>query len=163
MIQICLILAIVLADQISKYAVREAMTVGQSIELIPKLLALTYFRNDGAAFSSFRGQRELLIAFSAVAVVCALIFLFRKNREKNRLLEASVILICGGGIGNLIDRVFFGTVTDMISVSFFPPIFNVADIAVVCGCGLMILYVIASGRQERLAARKPQDEGRTDE
>ena len=152
MYEAVLIIAIVAVDQISKYAVRTMMEVGQSIDVIEGFFALTYFSNDGAAFSSFRGQRALLVGVSAIAVVVTLIFLWinKKSPEKtHKMLTASLILICGGGIGNLIDRVAFGAVTDMLDFTIFPPIFNVADIAVTLGCFLLLIYVLAiEGRKK---------------
>ena len=58
------------------------------------------------------------------------------------MFKVALLCIIAGGIGNLIDRFLFGYVTDMISFSIFPPVFNIADISVVCGCGLLIIYVL---------------------
>mgnify|MGYP002527880697 CR=1 FL=1 len=65
-----------------------------------------------------------------------------KMKNKRKLYDFSLAIILGGGIGNLIDRLMFGKVTDMISFSFFPPIFNVADIGVTVGCGLLLLDTV---------------------
>ncbi|MBR2559205.1 MAG: signal peptidase II [Firmicutes bacterium] len=138
--KIILLMALVIgADQISKYAVRMALAEGESLEIIRGFFAVTHFQNDGAAFSSFRGQRQLLIILSAAVVIGALIFLW-KNRKDSPLFSVSMALLASGGIGNLIDRVFMGTVTDMLSFSIFPPIFNIADAAVVIGCFLLLFY-----------------------
>ncbi len=136
-----LTVAIVCADQAVKYAVRAFMAEGQSIEIIKGFFSLTYYRNDGAAFSSFRGQQVLLIAASVIAIFVALFFLW-KERKGSLLLRLALALIIGGGAGNLIDRAIFAEVTDMLDFSIFPPIFNVADIAVVLGCGLFIIYIV---------------------
>ena len=147
MYEAVLIIAIVVLDQITKFLVRSSMTLGESIDIIPGFFALTYFGNDGAAFSSFRGQRVLLIAVSIVAIILTLIFLWRNKKSGgltygNLLYTSALAMICGGGIGNLIDRAFFGTVTDMLDFSIFPPIFNVADIGVTCGCFMLIAYML---------------------
>lgn len=148
MIEFILIAAIIGADQLSKYAIRALLSEGESIRVLGSFFRLTYIRNDGAAFSSFSGQRTLLLVFTTAAIFVTLFFLW-KERGKNRLFTASLILIAGGGIGNLIDRALFGEVTDMLDFSFFPPIFNVADIAVCVGAGLLLLYVLIGERYER--------------
>lgn len=143
-----LVVAIVVIDQITKYAVRHAMTVGLSFEVIKGFFAITYYRNDGAAFSSLKGQQQFLIAISLLAVIVTLVLMIR-DRGEDKFFSFTMALVCGGGLGNLIDRVLFGEVTDMISFSFFPPIFNVADIAVVVGCSLAVIWVFISERKAR--------------
>lgn len=148
MIECILIAVIIGADQLSKYAIRTLLAEGESVRVLGTLFRLTYIRNDGAAFSSFRGQRTMLLVFTSAVILVTLFFLW-KERGKNKLFSASLILIAGGGIGNLIDRVLFGSVTDMLDFSFFPPIFNVADIAVCVGAGLLLLYVLIGERYEK--------------
>lgn len=148
MIYFLLTAAIIFIDQIAKIAIRTMLTEGQSIKVISDFFSLTYVRNDGAAFSSFRGQQLLLVAVSTAVVAVALIFLW-KNRKKDKLLCSGLAMVAGGGAGNLIDRAFFGSVTDMFSFSIFPPVFNVADIGVVIGCSLIIVYSIVSERREK--------------
>lgn len=148
MIYFLLTAAIIFIDQIAKIAIRTMLTEGQSIKVISDFFSLTYVRNDGAAFSSFRGQQLLLVAVSTAVVTVALIFLW-KNRKKDKLLCSGLAMVAGGGAGNLIDRAVFGSVTDMFSFSIFPPVFNVADIGVVIGCSLIIVYSIVSERREK--------------
>ena len=148
MIYFLLTAAIIFIDQIAKIAIRTILTEGQSIKVISDFFSLTYVRNDGAAFSSFRGQQLLLVAVSTAVVAVALIFLW-KNRKKDKLLCSGLAMVAGGGAGNLIDRAVFGSVTDMFSFSIFPPVFNVADIGVVIGCSLIIVYSIVSERREK--------------
>ena len=132
---------IVVLDQLSKLAIRSSMSPGDSISVIGNFFRITYYRNTGAALSSLEGQRALLIAFSSLAMIAAFVFLMM-YKGRSKLLDWSLALIVAGGIGNLIDRIAFGYVTDMISFSIFPPIFNIADIAVTVGCALMIIFVI---------------------
>ena len=156
-VKIILLMAVVIcADQISKYVVRMALAEGERLDVIRGFFAVTHFQNDGAAFSSFRGQRQLLVILSAVVVICALIFLW-KNRSGSPLLKVSLALLASGGVGNLIDRVFIGTVTDMLSFSIFPPIFNIADSAVVIGCFLLLFYEFRDDILSR--RRKEREEG----
>ena len=74
-------------------------------------------------------------------MVCILIFIL-KHRKSAKLLKFSLTLIASGGRGNCIDRMFMGYVTDMFDFSIFPPVFNIADIAVTLGCILVIVYVL---------------------
>ena len=140
MAYIFLMAAVLVADQISKYTVRTFMSEGESINVIGDFFRLTYYENDGAAFSTLSGQRVILIMIPAIAIIAGLIYMY-KNKNAHPLLHVSISFIVAGGAGNLIDRTFFGSVTDMFDFSIFPPIFNVADIFVVIGCGLLVIYI----------------------
>lgn len=138
---ILLVIAIVACDQFSKYAIRSHFNVNESVSVIGDFFELRYIQNDGAAFSSFAGKQAFLIAVSIIAITGAAFFLC-KMKSEGALFKAALLSIIAGGIGNLIDRFFLGYVTDMLSFSIFPPVFNIADISVVCGCGLLIIYVL---------------------
>ena len=114
----------------------------QDIEIIPNFFYLTLAKNDGAAFSSFSGQRLLLIIIS-IAVVLILVKIIKKE-ELTKLKIVAFAMLLGGVIGNLFDRLIYGYVIDFLS--FFPfgyafPIFNLADTFIVIG---VFLYIIAS-------------------
>lgn len=132
---------ILILDQITKILVRTFMVEGQSIPIIGEFLALRYINNEGVAFSFLSGQRAVVTIIQAIAIIIVAILLI-KTGGKRKLYDISLAMILGGGIGNIIDRVLFGKVTDMISFSIFPPIFNVADIGVTLGCGLLLLDII---------------------
>lgn len=132
---------ILILDQITKILVRTFMVEGQSIPIIGEFLALRYINNEGVAFSFLSGQRMVVTIIQAIAIIIVAILLI-KTGGKRKLYDISLAMILGGGIGNIIDRVLFGKVTDMISFSIFPPIFNVADIGVTLGCGLLLLDII---------------------
>ena len=138
---IVLIVAIIVVDQISKLAVRMFMIEGQSIDIINGFFALCYYENTGVAFSFLHGQRIVVTILQIVCMILVAVFYY-KFRGKSRIMDYALVLILAGGIGNLIDRLIFGSVTDMLSFSIFPPIFNVADIAVTVGCGLLILDIV---------------------
>ena len=109
--------ALVVLDQIVKYLVRANIPLGGSVPFIPRLLDLTYVQNTGAAFSILRQHTWLLTLTSAVVVLA-------------------------GGVGNLIDRVLFGFVTDMFQTTFMEfAVFNVADCCITVGVPLLFLYV----------------------
>ena len=134
---------ILLADQGVKWLIRANIEIGESIQLIPGLLALTHVENAGAAFGMMQGRNIFLIVLPAAVVAVAVFYFTRK--ETPPLMKTSLMMVASGGMANLIDRVVSGTVTDMIEVSFFPPVFNVADISVTLGCALLMIYVLKNG------------------
>ena len=156
-----LILAIVTAafflaaDQITKYIVITNMELGQSIDFIDGLLDFTYIHNDGGAWGIFGGSRWFLIGFTAVIMLVLLILLI-KNGKKNMLFLWAGSLILSGGIGNLIDRIFRdGKVIDFLNFQFIDfPVFNLADIAVCVGTGLLFLYFIMDTVKDLKARKK---------
>ncbi len=141
----CLALAAVLcvaADQAVKWLVVNTMTLGQSQPLLPPLLRLTRVHNYGAAWSSFSGARWLLIILTAVGMGVLAWLLVKIVRHP--LGQWSLACILGGGIGNLIDRVRLGYVVDMLDTMFMDfPVFNVADVFVVCGTICALIYYLA--------------------
>lgn len=137
-----LILVILLVDFYTKYIVRNDVRFIKGVPIIPNLLNLIYVKNEGAAFSMLSGYRIALIIISSLAIILGIYAITRLYRN-NKIIFLAVSMVIAGGIGNLIDRIFFGFVTDMISLSFFPPVFNVADISVTLGCIILIIYIIA--------------------
>ena len=133
---------LVLGDQAVKLAVRAGIPLGSSIPFIPHVLDLTYVQNTGAAFSILRTHTWLLTLISA-AVVLAMCALIVKGFFKNALGRWSAALVLAGGVGNLIDRVVFGFVTDMFQTTFMDfAVFNVADCYITIGVPLLFLYVM---------------------
>lgn len=143
-----LIVGIILLDQISKIAVRSFMTEGQSISVIKGFFSITYIENRGVAFGLLSKHEWVVIALQLIVVIVVLI-LFLKMRGKSRLFDFALAIILAGGIGNIIDRLIKGSVTDMLSFSIFPPVFNVADIGVTVGCALIILDLILDISREK--------------
>ena len=141
--------ALVALDQLVKYLICENLYEYESIPLIPHVLNLTYVQNTGAAFSILSRHTWILILVSAVVVLvmCWLIF---KGFFKNALGRWAAALVLAGGLGNLIDRVVFGAVTDMFQTVFIDfPVFNVADCCITIGVILLVLYILLyKGREE---------------
>ncbi len=140
-IRYLLIVVIVLLDQITKFSVRGLMYIGESIPVIEDIFHITYVQNRGAAFSLFSGSGVMLIIIPIAALSLA-IWYMEKHKSEHWTLTLSLCLIISGGLGNLIDRVFMGFVTDMFDFRIWP-VFNVADIAVCLGAGFLILYTLA--------------------
>ena len=137
-----LIAGIILLDQIVKFAVRELMYVGESIPVIENVFHLTYVQNKGAAFSLFSGSGFMLLVLPVIALAVA-VWYMETHKDVHWTLPLSLSLIIAGGLGNLIDRLFLGYVTDMIDFKIWSPVFNIADIAVCVGAGFLILYTLA--------------------
>ncbi|MCL1816119.1 MAG: signal peptidase II [Clostridiales bacterium] len=134
MFWIC-IAAVVILDQLTKYAVAANLALGQSWPLIDGVVYFTYVMNKGAAFSLLQGQRWFFIVITIV-VLAVMLWFARGIPKSDRLLQSTLALFCGGALGNLIDRLRFGAVTDFIDFRFFP-IFNVADSCIVIGAFLL--------------------------
>lgn len=112
-----------------------------SMTAIPGLLDFVYVENRGAAFGMLADQRWLFIIATAVVMIGFVVILFRK-KEHHRLFICSTALILGGGVGNLIDRIFLGYVIDYLQLSFFPPVCNFADYCITAGTVLLIIYIL---------------------
>lgn len=135
-----LVFVILALDQVSKATVRIVMYVGDSIPVIEDVLHITYVQNRGAAFSLFSGQWLMLIIIPVIAIAVAVWYL-KNHQDEHWTLSLALSLVISGGVGNLIDRVVFGYVTDMFDFRIWP-VFNMADVAVCVGAGFLILYTI---------------------
>ncbi|MBR3570542.1 MAG: signal peptidase II [Oscillibacter sp.] len=130
-------------DQWTKYWVSTNMRLGETAPLLGNLLELNCVHNYGVAWSLFSGMRWALVFVTGCIVVAVSAALaLRLIRHPSGVFAAFLIL--SGGLGNLTDRVFRGYVVDMIHFLFWPayPTFNVADMCVVTGCVIWILYAL---------------------
>ena len=142
---ICAALAAALLglDQWVKHYVTVNIPLGEARPLLPGLVELKTVHNYGAAWSSFSGSRWLLVAVTTVIVAAVAVLLLRRI-VRHPLGVAAGFLILSGGVGNILDRVRLGYVVDMFHLEFWPsyPVFNVADICVVCGAVLGAVYYL---------------------
>lgn len=140
---VALILAAVLAmiDQIIKYFVTIYLQPVGTVSVIDNLFKLTYVENRGVAFGMFSDMRWIFVAFTLILIIAIIIIMFTK-RPKGTFLYICFALIIGGGIGNLIDRIFYGYVIDYLSISFFPPVCNFADYCITAGTVMLVIYVL---------------------
>ena len=129
-------LLVVIADQFSKYIVVENMALGQSIPVIEGIFHLTYILNPGAAFGMFAHSRLFFIGI-AVAVIGLIIWARKEILASPWEVKCGAGLFLGGAVGNLIDRARQGVVIDFFDFRVWP-IFNIADIAICIGVGLII-------------------------
>ena len=144
-------LLVVVADQLSKMWIRSNLVVGQS------LLEVGFFRisrihNTGAAFGLFRDQSFTLTIVALVGIVVLLLYALLIYRRfpilDNRLGKSVLGLVLGGTVGNLIDRLRFGYVTDFIDVGIWPA-FNIADSAIVVGVIILAYSLLPLARAEK--------------
>lgn len=144
-----LLLSVVLVgiDRLTKWLVVANMQPSDTIHLIKigdkEVLNFYYTLNNGAAFSKLSGKTIFLIIVTSL-VILWLLYLMIAKKVHRKVYLASIALILGGGVGNLIDRIFNdGLVVDFIDFRIINfPIFNFADICAVCGAGLLLLTVI---------------------
>ena len=150
--------AIIVGDRLTKMAVSMHVPLGDGITIIPHFLRITHWLNEGAAFSLFADSaspnavRWGLVTFSAIAATAVLIALIRLG-SRLTITTVALALVLGGAIGNLHDRIAYGSVVDFIEVHIFGyhwPDFNVADSSIVIGACLLLL--------DSLLPRKTADE-----
>ena len=136
------------ADQLIKlWAVQVLEPVG-AMPLIPHVVELRFVLNPGMAFSLLSGKQFFLIAATGAALLLVAYWLFFRSRGR-KLQQAALILVLGGGIGNLIDRVLNGEVVDYINLLFMRfAVFNFADICVCVGVALWVLVILLEETHE---------------
>jgi len=172
MLLVCalIILGVVALDQITKWIVMLNMELGQSVPLWEDVFHFTYIRNPGASFGSFSENRWVFMVISTVMIV-GMIFYLVKYRPTQKLMYIPISMIIGGGIGNMIDRLFYGesfgngTVVDFLDFCAFPNlwqwIFNVADSFVVVGAGILFVYlfidIVKEEKSKRIAKNQKED------
>jgi signal peptidase II len=148
-----------LIDQSSKAWAVKRLRLGDQITLIPGLLNFAYAENTGVAFSMLDDHgasgRWGLSVVAIVAASLVIYFFWRTPRADDRILGALSLLLAGI-IGNVTDRIRLGFVVDFIDVQFGSwhyPTFNVADMAIVIGAGLLIIDMFLSKRKQQAETR----------
>ena len=140
--------AVVAADQWTKYLTVSNIALYQDIDFIPGFLVLTYVQNTGAAFSSFEGQQWLFALIFAVFTAAVLWEYFRSPMPFSKFERWCIAAIYAGGLGNMIDRVRLRYVVDMIETKFMNfPVFNVADCFITCGCIAMMVSLVLFNKE----------------
>lgn len=143
------IFVVAVLDQITKYLVLKNFMLHESLEIIPGYFHLTFVRNTGAAFGILSGQpalwRQVFFVTVVLVALVALFIMYRKFGRESRLYCVGLGLIAGGAVGNLIDRVRFGSVVDFLDFfvgAYHWPAFNIADSAITVGVGLLLLHTL---------------------
>jgi signal peptidase II len=143
---------VIALDQWTKSLLRSRLATGESWPEQGWLLLtfkLVRTENSGAAFSMGSGLGTLFLLFSAAASIAILIY-FPRLPKGEPLLTIGVGLLLGGAVGNLIDRLTIGQVTDFLAIRYFAVV-NVADICITSGAAAMILWVLLKERKEKAA------------
>ena len=132
-------LIMIFLDQSAKFLIRKNFQLGQSVPIIKNIFYLTYITNTGSAFGLFKNFNLIFILFSII-VAAAIFYCIKKIRENEKTLQFAVGLLLGGTIGNLIDRIIYGKVTDFIDFRIWP-VFNVADSAVTISVIILVIVL----------------------
>lgn len=147
-------LAVIIIDLASKYVVVQHFELGESIRILP-IFNLTYARNYGAAFSflaDHSGWQTYFFLILAVIISVALVVMLYRNQATLTLQNSAYALVIGGAIGNAIDRAYNGYVVDFLHFYwdiYHYPVFNIADIGIVVGAGLLILDSLLEHRKTK--------------
>jgi len=135
------IFLIPLVDCFLKSIVNDAVGETEILNTIIPFFNIVKVRNFGSALGVFKNH-PYFILISAALIICLLISIVFIKKVKSKALLLSISFIAGGGIGNLIDRLSVGYVTDYIKINFFPPAFNLSDCFICMGVMLFIIYAL---------------------
>lgn len=137
---------IVILDQYTKYLAVLNLMGKRPIIVIDNLLEFHFVKNYGAAFGILQNQRNFFIAITTIVIIGGIIFLYLKKDRITKFGKLSSWILIGGAVGNLIDRIRLVYVVDFIKVDLGKlydfPVFNVADIFIVAGTGLLIIAIL---------------------
>jgi signal peptidase II len=150
---------IVALDQWTKYLVRTLIPFGESWSPWPWLspyARLVHWQNTGAAFGMFQGF-GLVFTILAFIVAIGILYYFPRVPRAEWALRVAMVMMLGGAVGNLIDRLTIGTVTDFISLGTFA-VFNVADASISVGTAVLVVAVWISERKEKKEALANQEQ-----
>ena len=155
------IIFVIAADQLSKYIIKTNMHLGQSFNFIPNILNIRYIENEGASFGILKDHRWIFMSLSSVALIfmlAAIIYLSRNKilRKKNLFINSAFGCMLGGGVGNMIDRIFnvsasrayaeknVKVVVDFLEFDFMDfAVFNLADTFICIGAVLLCICMFA--------------------
>lgn len=158
------VLGVIVCDQVSKRIIVATKPAG--VVVIPHILNFTYITNDGAAWGMLDDHRWVFMLMSVIGIVAFSLYLFGK-KQGHRWIDIGLAFVIGGGIGNMIDRVFLGEVVDFLETAFMDfPIFNVADSFVCVGAAiLLVALVVDIIREEKQSKeqKKVSREGDTED
>lgn len=142
MVTILMMILVIGLDHLTKYM---AISLKEGdIIIFDKFLKLTYLENRGAAFGILENKKIILMIVTLLIIGFVIVYIFKNYKSLVSFEKVIYGLLLGGALGNLIDRIFRGYVIDFISVrlpfNYDFPVFNVADIAVVVSCILLVIF-----------------------
>jgi len=136
---------IVVIDQLAKIYIASVMKLGQSIEVIDGFFYITFVRNTGAAWSLFSALSMRWVFVIMAIAVCVVIYRYLMRNSCRPLTKASLVMIMGGSIGNMLDRAVTGSVVDFLHFFIFGydfPVFNIADCFLSVGTALLVVAIM---------------------
>src|SRR5690625_1098743 len=151
-----IIILVIFIDQLSKYWIRTQLNVGETMVIWEGVLNFTHIQNNGAIGGLFEGYGRLFVPV-AIIIAVAGIYMLKKGYINGRLLQTGAALYVGGALGNAIDRILFGQVTDFIHFSFRDGVPNLADYALIFGIGLIFIDVVIEVLKKRKRKRETVD------
>lgn len=141
--------AVVGLDQWTKWLTMQNVPLYAEGKSILGIFSITHIENNGGAWGMLGGQMWLFLLVMVVFLALLVIAVWKKWLTK-KIELLCLAAIAGGGIGNMIDRLRFGRVTDMIKLDFVEfPVFNVADCFITTGCVLLLIYILFFDRQKK--------------
>jgi signal peptidase II len=148
-------------DQLSKWYARDAWVLGRSVKFLGSFWEWRLSYNTGAAFGMFNDSTYSRVGLSLVGLVAfvAIVLILRKAKDNQTWMATALALVAGGAIGNVVDRILAGKVTDFVVWKYGKhewPAFNIADVALVVGVLIMFLDV---GREQKRAREEAASEG----
>lgn len=152
MLETVIVAVAVLIDRLTKIWAMQTLTAMPNMQttVIPGVLNLHYVKNTGAAFSMMQGMRWLFIPVTIIIISVLTFYLVKQRKAEPLYTRVALAAVIGGAIGNLIDRIMYGYVVDMIEPSFIDfAVFNVADIFVTCGTIALVVIILCFSKDKK--------------
>ena len=135
--------------------------VGTAVSVVDDYWDWRLSMNPGSAFGLFSSQgfARVMLSVVGIAAVLGMLWMLRKARHDQKILHWALALVAGGAVGNLIDRIYYGVVTDFVLWRYHTkewPVFNVADVVLVVGVGLMFIDIQKEGKRDKLRRQRRQ-------
>lgn len=151
----CVLLA---ADQLTKHFIYGHCDKSGDIVIIDGVIRFTAVENTGASFGIFKNSTAGLTAVSLICSVVLILFIFYSYPRRNKWLRASLVMIAAGAIGNVIDRLAFGYVRDMVYFELIDfAVFNFADSCLTVGTVVLVIYILFMYNKDEEEARKRRE------
>ncbi len=142
---------IIVLDQLTKNLSTKYLSGQAPYIIIPEHFEFRYVKNFGAAFGILQEKRIFFIILTTLVILFIIYFLYKNFATLNLVTKIAILMLLGGAIGNYIDRVRLGFVVDFIRLNLIKsydfPVFNIADIFIVCGT-ILIVYVVLFDKYE---------------
>jgi signal peptidase II len=139
-----IITALITADQMTKMAIRSLFDVGSGIAIFPGF-NIVHLGNTGIAFSLLQNNNTVMAVVTGAIALCLVVWYARKRQFLSKIVSVSFMLIIAGALGNLIDRISLGAVTDFLDLyayGYHWPAFNLADSYITIGGALLVISII---------------------